>query len=90
MTASLVSRFVLLAVGTGFLITGIADTVRGEWWGMIGLVGAVLILLGVALEASGVLPLARWSRRRTETTGSAGGGALVGGEIRSSRRPRPR
>ena len=47
---ALVLRVVSACLGTLFLVAGVADVVRRTPWGLLGVIGGVLILLGVVMD----------------------------------------
>jgi hypothetical protein len=71
MTSLMIARLALVAAAGALLIVGIAGILRAEWWGVLESVGAVVMLSGMALTASGAFSPGRptradvmWSRRR--------------------------
>ncbi|MEI4600240.1 hypothetical protein, partial [Klebsiella pneumoniae] len=63
MTSSLIARLALVASGSSLLIVGVADAARGQGWALPEVVGAGVLLLGVAAEASGIVRIGRRSAR---------------------------
>jgi hypothetical protein len=63
MTSSLVARLALVAAGSFVLILGLADAFCGEERALLEAGGASVLLLGVALEASGIVRIGRRSVR---------------------------
>ncbi|WP_022878379.1 hypothetical protein [Microbacterium sp. B19] len=59
MTSSLVARLALVAAGSSLLLVGVADAARGQEWALPEVAGAGALLLGVALEASGIVRIGR-------------------------------
>ncbi|GEB46040.1 MULTISPECIES: hypothetical protein [Microbacterium] len=47
---ALVLRVVSACLGILFLVAGVADVVRRTPWGLLGVIGGVLILLGVVMD----------------------------------------
>ncbi len=66
MLLSLVGRLASVAIGSALLIVGLAEIVGGRWWGFLAIVGAAGVLLGVALEASGIVRVPRRGDRRSQ------------------------